>query len=75
MLAPMRMRYASEKHGKCVVDDRADRIQLIRQSVEDAIVKVDPTLRRRVSVESKFWMKSVARSLVDEWMNGEGPGE
>ena len=77
VLTPMRMRYASEKHGKCVIDDREDRLQLIRQKVEEAIVKVDPTMRRQISVESKFWIKSVARPLVEDWMGDftypEGP--
>ncbi len=58
-LMPLRAKFTMNYHYSSFMSDAEDRIEVIKQQVEEAIVAVDPSLKRKMPKFVKYLLKSL----------------
>eukprot|EP00392_Amoebophrya_sp_AT5.2_P011510 g11589.t1 len=67
ILAPLRAKYVSDNYqwDYATAEETHDRVEEIKQLVEDSVTTVDPSLKRKLPKSLKFWLKAVMPLVKD----------
>ncbi|CAD7970700.1 unnamed protein product, partial [Amoebophrya sp. A120] len=70
-LLPLRAKFTMDYHYSSFWEDAEDRIEAMRDKVEDAITTVDPSLKRKFPKWVKYILKTLLPVVKDVWASDQ----